>query len=107
MGDQIKHECGIALLRLRKPMEFYLAKYGSAIYGLNKLHLLMEKQHNRGQDGAGMACIKLDMAPGTRYINRTRSNDVNPIDAIFRKVFDRLKNIRERCPHHLQDVGWL
>ena len=73
MSDAIKHECGIALLRLKKPMEYYVEKYGSALYGINKLHLLMEKQHNRGQDGAGVANIKFDMEPGQRYISRTRS----------------------------------
>jgi amidophosphoribosyltransferase len=66
MSDAIKHECGIALLRLKKPLDFYLQKYGSALYGVNKLHLLMEKQHNRGQDGAGLANIKFDMQPGER-----------------------------------------
>ena len=73
MSDPIKHECGIALLRLKKPLEYYLDKYGSALWGLNKMHLLMEKQHNRGQDGAGIANIKLDMQPGERYISRSRS----------------------------------
>ncbi|HRY31852.1 MAG TPA: amidophosphoribosyltransferase [Bacteroidales bacterium] len=107
MSDQIKHECGIALVRLLQPLEYYLAKYGSAIYGLNKLHLLMEKQHNRGQDGAGIACVKFDMEPGNRYINRARSNQQNPIDDIFRKVFDHLKDISEKCPHRLKDSVWL
>ncbi|MHC1708577.1 MAG: amidophosphoribosyltransferase [Bacteroidales bacterium] len=107
MSDRIKHECGIALVRLLQPLEYYQAKYGSSIYGLNKLHLLMEKQHNRGQDGAGIASIKFDMPPGKRYINRTRSNDSNPIDIIFRKVFDQLKDVQERCPHRLMDPGWL
>ncbi len=107
MSDQIKHECGIALVRLLQPLEYYLSKYGTAIYGLNKLHLLMEKQHNRGQDGAGIACVKLDMEPGKRYINRARSNQQSPIDDIFRKVFDHLKEIREKCPHRLKDSVWL
>ena len=75
MSDQIKHECGIAFIRLRKPLEYYIQKYGSVTYGLNKLYLLMEKQHNRGQDGAGVGNIKLDMPPGSRYISRVRSND--------------------------------
>ncbi len=69
MSEQIKHECGIALLRLLKPMEYYLAKYGNTMYGLNKLYLLMEKQHNRGQDGAGVVNIKFDVEPGCKYIN--------------------------------------
>ena len=76
MSDAIKHECGIALLRLKKPLEFYLDKYGTSFYGLNKMYLLMEKQHNRGQDGAGLANIKLDMPPGSRYISRHRSIQV-------------------------------
>jgi len=70
MSELIKHECGIALVRLLKPLEYYLAKYGTSFYGLNKLHLLMQKQHNRGQDGAGIANIKLDIKPGNKYINR-------------------------------------
>jgi amidophosphoribosyltransferase len=107
MSDQIKHECGIALVRLLQPLEYYQAKYGSSLFGLHKLHLLMEKQHNRGQDGAGIGCIKFDMPPGKRYINRARSNESNPIDMIFRKVFDQLKDIKERCPHRLQDPDWL
>ena len=73
MSDAIKHECGIALLRLKKPMSYYLDKYGTSLYGLNKMYLLMEKQHNRGQDGAGLANIKFDVSPGTRYISRFRS----------------------------------
>ena len=73
MSDAIKHECGIALLKLKKPLNFYLKKYGTALYGLNKMYLLMEKQHNRGQDGAGLANIKFDVEPGTRYISRYRS----------------------------------
>ncbi len=107
MSDAIKHECGIALVRLLKPLEYYQSKYGTSIYGLNKLHLLMEKQHNRGQDGAGIGCVKFDMKPGSHYINRSRSNAANPIEIIFRKVFDQLKDIHERCPHRLQDPGWL
>jgi len=69
MSDQIKHECGIALIRLLKPLGYYQAKYGSSFYGLDKLHLLMEKQHNRGQDGAGIACVKLDLEPGKILIS--------------------------------------
>jgi hypothetical protein len=70
MSDALYHECGIALVRLLKPLEFYREKYGTALYGINKLSLLMEKQHNRGQDGAGVACIKLDMQPGEKYKKR-------------------------------------
>jgi amidophosphoribosyltransferase len=77
MSDSIKHECGIALIRLLKPLSYYQQKYGTALYGINKLYLLMEKQHNRGQDGAGIATIKLDVQPGKRYISRHRSMGAN------------------------------
>ena len=83
MSDAIKHECGIALLRLKKPLEFYKKKYGTAFYGIQKMYLLMEKQHNRGQDGAGIATIKLDMKPGSRYISRYRSMAQNAVADIF------------------------
>jgi amidophosphoribosyltransferase len=86
MSDAIKHECGIALIRLRKPLEHYQERYGSPLYGLKKLYLLMEKQHNRGQDGAGMASIKLDPAPGLNYIDRERSTDKQAIQKIFEKM---------------------
>ena len=79
MSDAIKHECGIALVRLKKPLQFYKDKYGSAFYGINKMYLLMEKQHNRGQDGAGFASVKFNVSPGTRYISRVRSNKSQPI----------------------------
>ena len=86
MSDAIKHECGIALIRLRKPLSFYQDKYGSALYGLKRLYLLMEKQHNRGQDGAGIASIKIDPKPGLNYIDRERSTDKQAIQKIFGKV---------------------
>ncbi|TNF50458.1 MAG: amidophosphoribosyltransferase, partial [Bacteroidetes bacterium] len=98
MSDAIKHECGIALLRLKKPLSFYLDKYGTAFYGLNKLHLLMEKQHNRGQDGAGVANIKFDMEPGERYISRYRSIDSKPIQDIFDHINNRFRQIGEEDP---------
>ena len=107
MSDAIKHECGIALLRLKKPLQYYLDKYGSAFYGLNKLHLLMEKQHNRGQDGAGVANIKLDMQPGERYISRYRSIDSKPIQDIFDYINQRFKQIEEEDPKMLKDVNYL
>ncbi len=107
MSEQIKHECGIAMVRLLKPLEYYLGKYGTAIYGLQKLHLLMQKQHNRGQDGAGMACVKFDLPPGKRYIDRVRSNSVTPIKDIFNSVYDRLLQIGEDNPKRLKDVNWL
>ncbi len=107
MSDSIHHECGIAMVRLLKPLEFYLAKYGTAFYGLHKLHLLMQKQHNRGQDGAGIASIKFDLEPGTRFINRIRSVDNAPIQDIFNKVSLGIKDIEERHPQRLNDVEWL
>lgn len=107
MSDQIKHECGIAVVRLLKPLDFYLQKYGTAFYGLQKLHLLMQKQHNRGQDGAGIASIKFDMQPGTKYINRIRSNSNAPIKDIFNQVYDKLHEIGEKQPMGMLDVEWL
>jgi amidophosphoribosyltransferase len=107
MSDAIHHECGIALVRLIKPLEFYLSKYGTAFYGLNKLHLLMQKQHNRGQDGAGVACIKFDLEPGNRYINRIRSNAATPLQEIFHKIGEPVREIEERFPQRLMDIPWL
>lgn len=107
MSDPIKHECGIALLRLKKPLEFYLQKYGTAFYGLNKMYLLMEKQHNRGQDGAGLANIKFDMSPGERYISRVRSLENQPIQDIFKRINGRFSEIEEKNPAHLQDIDYL
>ena len=107
MSDAIQHECGIALLRLKKPLQFYLDKYGSAFYGLKKLQLLMEKQHNRGQDGAGVANIKFDMEPGERYISRQRSIDSKPIQDIFDHINARFKQIEDENPALLQDVEYL
>ena len=89
MSDAIKHECGIALIRLLKPLEYYKEKYGSAFYGVKKMYLMMEKQHNRGQDGAGFASIKLDVAPGQRYISRVRSIEQQPIQDIFNQINER------------------
>lgn len=107
MSDPIKHECGIALLRLKKPLQFYLDKYGTAFYGLSKLHLLMEKQINRGQDGAGVANIKFDMQPGERYISRYRSIDSKPIQDIFDQINSRFKQIEEEDASKLKDVDYL
>ena len=107
MSDAIKHECGIALLRLKKPLEYYIDKYGSAFYGLNKMYLLMEKQHNRGQDGAGLANIKLDMNPGERYISRSRSISSKPIQEIFAGINKRFEDIEEENPEFLKDVEYL
>ena len=107
MSDFIKHECGIALLRLKKPMSYYLEKYGTAFYGLNKLHLLMEKQHNRGQDGAGVANIKFDVAPGERYISRIRSAKKSPIHDVFKQINSRFLDLAERFPKRLKDPVYL
>ncbi|MDQ1331973.1 MAG: amidophosphoribosyltransferase [Bacteroidota bacterium] len=93
MSDNIKHECGIAMLRLRKPMKYYIDKYGTWDYGLQKMYLMMEKQHNRGQDGAGIAGIKLNVEPGNRYIFRQRSNKSNPIKEIFGLIYEDLEKI--------------
>ena len=94
MSDFLTHECGIALLRLKKPLQYYIDKYGTAFYGLNKMYLLMEKQHNRGQDGAGIANIKLDVSPGKRYISRKRSIDSKPIHDIFEDIMNRFRVYR-------------
>lgn len=107
MSDAIKHECGIALIRLKQPLQYYVDKYGTAFYGINKLHLLMEKQHNRGQDGAGVANIKLDMEPGERYISRYRSIDPKPIQDIFEHINERFQVIGEEDPAKLKDVAYL
>lgn len=107
MSDPIKHECGIALLRLRKPLTYYREKYGTSFYGLNKLYLLMEKQHNRGQDGAGLANIKLDTAPGQRYISRQRSNSSKPIQDIFEHINNRFRELEDAHPDKFKDVDWL
>ena len=107
MSDQIKHECGIAMVRLLKPLQYYQDKYGTPFYGLNKMYLLMEKQHNRGQDGAGLANIKLDVEPGARYISRHRSNSNKPIQDIFDHVHGRFNDIAEGDKEKLADSEWL
>jgi amidophosphoribosyltransferase len=106
MSDAIKHECGIALLRLKKPLQFYKDKYGTAFYGIQKMYLLMEKQHNRGQDGAGFASIKLDVEPGERYISRVRSNDSQPIQNVFAQINDRINEVLASNPECVEDVSW-
>ncbi|WP_293299760.1 class II glutamine amidotransferase [Pedobacter sp. UBA4863] len=107
MSEQIKHECGIAFIRLLKPLSYYQEKYGTALYGLNKLYLLMEKQHNRGQDGAGIATIKLDMKPGSRYISRYRSMAQNAVADIFGYVQNKFVNIEEETPELMKDTEFL
>lgn len=107
MSEAIKHECGIALIRLLKPFRFYRDKYGTNRYGLNKLYLLMEKQHNRGQDGAGVASIKLSMPSGQKYISRVRSNSNQPIKDIFEDIFTPIEKIREKKPSLLANDKWM
>ena len=106
MSDAIKHECGIAMVRLKKPLQYYKDKYGTAFYGVNKMYLLMEKQHNRGQDGAGLASIKFNVEPGTRYISRVRSNESQPIQDIFGKINKRINGVFEENPDKVDDVNW-
>ncbi|MFV8356443.1 amidophosphoribosyltransferase [Flavobacterium sp. XS1P32] len=105
MSDALKHECGIALIRLLKPLEFYKEKYGTAFYGIQKMYLLMEKQHNRGQDGAGFASIKLDVEAGERYISRVRSNHAQPIQDVFAQINDRINEEMAAHPEYADDVA--
>ena len=107
MSESIKHECGIALLRLLKPIDFYKKKYGSSLYGLNKMYLLMEKQHNRGQDGVGIANVKLDTEPGKRYISRKRSIAANPLQDLFKQVNRRFVELEKSNPQKLSDCKWM
>ncbi|MFV5694348.1 amidophosphoribosyltransferase [Flavobacterium sp. LB3P122] len=104
MSDALQHECGIALVRLLKPLEFYKEKYGSAFYGIQKMYLLMEKQHNRGQDGAGFASIKMDVEPGERYISRVRSNHSQPIQDVFKQINERINEEMAAHPEYADDV---
>ncbi|WP_345947839.1 MULTISPECIES: amidophosphoribosyltransferase [unclassified Mucilaginibacter] len=107
MSDQIKHECGVAFIRLLKPLSYYQQKYGTALYGLNKLYLLMEKQHNRGQDGAGVATIKLDIEPGKRYISRHRSMASNAVADIFEYIQKKFADVEKEFPERMKDADWL
>ena len=107
MSDALKHECGVAMLRLLKPLEFYKQKYGTSFYGLKKMYLLMEKQRNRGQDGAGMANIKLNTPAGKRYISRKRSTTDNPIQDLFAQINQRFIDLEESDPDKLNDIDWL
>ncbi len=104
MSEQIKHECGLAVVRLLKPLEYYKEKYGTSLYGLDKMQLLMQKQRNRGQDGAGLATIKLDMPPGHRYISRRRSNSGAYLKDLFEGVFERFSKV---TPEQMEDPAWL
>ena len=107
MSDSIKHECGVAMLRLLKPLEYYQKKYDTSLYGLNKMYLLMEKQHNRGQDGVGLANVKLDVDPGKRYISRKRSIATNPIQDVFKQVNKRFVELEKNDPSKLKDPKWM
>ncbi len=106
MTDEIKHECGIALVRLLKPLEYYQIKYGSWMWGMQKLYLLMEKQHNRGQDGAGVVSLKLNLPPGEKYIDRSRSNEPAPINKVYKKINSSISKIDKKKPELLNDVVW-
>lgn len=106
MSEQIKHECGIAMLRLLKPLEYYQEKYGNA-WALNRMYLLMEKQHNRGQDGAGLANVKFDTKPGEQYINITKSNSSKPIQDIFAEAFKDMRLLQKEEPEKAEDIKWL
>ncbi len=107
MSDSVKHECGIAFLRLRKPLEFYLAKYGNPVFALQKMSLLMEKQHNRGQDGAGLVCVKLNMLHGKPYINRLRNNSATPIIDTFNQAFAPIHDLKNTKSNLYFDIDYL
>src|SRR5882757_10281737 len=106
MTDQILHECGIALVRLRKPLSYYIEKYGTT-YAMNKMYILMEKQHNRGQDGAGIANIKIDQKPGYRYISRYRSIKAQPVADLFKKISKKYKKAQKDGKEKFRDEKWL
>lgn len=107
MSDAIKHECGIALIRLRKPLDYYIEKYGTPLYAINKLYVLMEKQTNRGQDGAGVANVKIEVPPGSRYISRYRSVENRPVVDIFKKINEKYVEVKKEQPDKLKDAVWL
>lgn len=107
MSEAIKHECGIAMLRLRKPIEYYKQKYGDSLYGLGRMYLLMEKQHNRGQDGAGMVNIKFGMPPGTTYTDVVRSNTATPIKDIFQRTYASIESLVNGYEERLEDMDWV
>src|SRR5690349_11149697 len=106
MSDQILHECGIALVRLRKPLSYYIEKYGPT-YGMNKMYILMEKQHNRGQDGAGIANIKLDVEPGLRYISRYRTMEPQPVASLFKKIGEKYARAQKVGKQNFKNEKWL
>lgn len=106
MSDQILHECGIALIRLRKPLSYYIEKYGPT-YAMHRMYILMEKQHNRGQDGAGVANIKIDIEPGHRYISRYRSVKSQPVADLFRKIGKKYRKAQKLGKENFRDERWL
>src|SRR5690242_8880770 len=106
MSDQILHECGIAMIRLRKPLSYYIEKYGP-MYAVNKMYILMEKQHNRGQDGAGIANIKIDIDPGFRYISRYRTMEPQPVQALFDKIGEKYTRAKKAGKEKFKDEKWL
>jgi amidophosphoribosyltransferase len=107
MSEPLHHECGIAFVRLLKPLEHYLYKYGSCLYGLQHLHLMMEKQRNRGQDGAGAVCVKIGMPPGNPYISRKRTTKPTSLDALFKDIYTIINKVSKRTPERLNDVVWM
>ena len=107
MSDFLQHECGIALIRLLKPLSYYKEKYGDIHYGLSKMYLLMQKQHNRGQDGAGLATIKLDSEPGYSYFDRERSVDKQAIQAIFDRIFHQFADLTDKEKERIQDMNYV
>ena len=107
MTDQLQHECGIAMVRLLKPLEYYHYKYGSCLYGLHRLHLMMEKQRNRGQDGTGVVCMKIGMPPGKKYISRERSAKSSSIDHVFKDIYAEINKLSKRKPELLKDLVWM
>ena len=106
MSDSIKHECGIALIRLLKPIDYYKKKYGTKLFALNKMFLMMQKQVNRGQDGAGLVSLKLDVDPGKKYINRIRSVQKNSIENIFQTVEQTYFDLKKKNPERINDTKW-
>ncbi|OEK02205.1 amidophosphoribosyltransferase [Roseivirga sp. 4D4] len=107
MSEQIKHECGIAHIRLRKPLQYYIDKYGSASYAVNKLYIMMQKQSNRGQDGVGVANIKVDVDPGTRFISRYRTINQQPVNEIFAKIARKFEKAKKKKGYDPNDAQWM
>ena len=107
MSDPIKHECGVALLRLRKSPQYYIDKYGTPAYAAKKMYILMQKQHNRGQDGVGVANIKLNMPAGTRYISRYRTTNQQPIDEIFGKISKKYNKAQKEGKEQFYNAQWM